>query len=775
MAYKSVRERPWYNDMYKTQYANKEFVPPDNKEYAINVQLLQTAVIDWIIQVEDNGQFDVFLLLEFQVLCQEWTDVVFEAMDKRLRKTIKELFRHRGIFIPIKSRDSLSVQLEYLLTIEDCPEWPENELNLMMMYEGFKCRQTKTRTPTPGTPSTPTHFSYSPLLHSAHEPSPAQQNIKALTNLAKLYRESDKFTGEKYDVLNHKLVIFRELCAKVGILPDQYDRQRLAVSTMLSGKASQYYYNSIAPLGNSVTFDGVIQRLGDYFHTSENYQMFLNEWRTIMLKDVIAEHPEKTTAQCLDMVIEKLHMLYQAMSQHNGLNDQGLTNQLISACQGVEACSPVLIRPASTFEAVASELRNAVGNWARCHPRSQFNYRDGSGRHPQSDTEQRDEDTFYTNRRYNRADGPRRGERDYSDRTRDTRGYSRISRDATSTPRFRYATRYRAPRRQHDKKCYVCGKTGCWSTRHPREEREDSRRRFRTFVQTHDGVDDDYDAFLADFEGVDTLDNSATDEELNIFFNLDDQYEQFNTAVCGPVDGQTLTQELNNAATMHAITGKDPYEQGETTHLFTLDHRYGADRFQGIMPDTGAAGVSTAGETQVAALQLLRPTTVIDKSTAGQHRIRFGDNPECVSLGDVKVNTPFGDINFAVMPTNTPFLLCLADMDRHGIYLNNVANVLVHKSTSYPVVRKWGHPWLLLDDDNNQETAICHLTEEELTQLHRRFGHPAASRLYKILLRAGHGDDDDSKEILDKINKFCHQCQLTSKTPGRFKFTLRDK
>ena len=30
------------------------------------------------------------------------------------------------------------------------------------------------------------------------------------------------------------------------------------------------------------------------------------------------------------------------------------------------------------------------------------------------------------------------------------------------------------------------------------------------------------------------------------------------------------------------------------------------------------------------------------------------------------------------MPTNTLFLLCLADMDKHGIYLNNVDNVLVY-------------------------------------------------------------------------------------------------
>ncbi|EFQ89223.1 hypothetical protein PTT_14592, partial [Pyrenophora teres f. teres 0-1] len=126
---------------------------------------------------------------------------------------------------------------------------------------------------------------------------------------------------------------------------------------MLKGKASAYYYNYIALL--NLDYESIIKRLGEYFYTSENYQMFLSEWRTIMLKDVIANNPDKTLTQCLDIVIDKLQLLHQAMTQQNGPSERALANQLISACQGVEACSAVLIRPASTFEAVASELRNA--------------------------------------------------------------------------------------------------------------------------------------------------------------------------------------------------------------------------------------------------------------------------------------------------------------------------------------------------------------------------------------------------------------------------------
>jgi hypothetical protein len=37
----------------------------------------------------------------------------------------------------------------------------------------------------------------------------------------------------------------------------------------------------------------MIAKIRKYFHTSENYQLYLNEWRSIMLKNVISANPEK--------------------------------------------------------------------------------------------------------------------------------------------------------------------------------------------------------------------------------------------------------------------------------------------------------------------------------------------------------------------------------------------------------------------------------------------------------------------------------------------------
>ena len=97
--------------------------------------------------------------------------------------------------------------------------------------------------------------------------------------------------------------------------------------------------------------------------------------------------------------------------------------------------------------------------------------------------------------------------------------------------------------------------------------------------------------------------------------------------------------------------------------------------------------------------------------------------------------------------------------------------MLVHEDKEYPVVRKWGHPWLLIDEPE-RSIAWCHLTGTELRQLHRRFGHPGAKRLYRLLTQAGY--DEIDKATITKITKFCHQCQMHNNAPGRFKFTLRD-
>ena len=86
------------------------------------------------------------------------------------------------------------------------------------------------------------------------------------------------------------------------------------------------------------------------------------------------------------------------------------------------------------------------------------------------------------------------------------------------------------------------------------------------------------------------------------------------------------------------------------------------------------------------------------------------------------------------------------------------------------IVRKWGHLWMLLHKE--EAIAYSHLTEIELKQLHRRFRHPFIRRLVKVLERAGYADIN--QRIIERLTKYYKSCQLHTKLPGRFKFTLKD-
>ena len=94
------------------------------------------------------------------------------------------------------------------------------------------------------------------------------------------------------------------------------------------------------------------------------------------------------------------------------------------------------------------------------------------------------------------------------------------------------------------------------------------------------------------------------------------------------------------------------------------------------MPDTGATGVSIAGEPQVRALQQLNTSIQINQSTVGQHTIRFGKGTT-ISLSTIRVQTPLGCITFHIIPINTLFLFYIRDINKLGVKLNNLKNILI--------------------------------------------------------------------------------------------------
>ena len=122
------------------------------------------------------------------------------------------------------------------------------------------------------------------------------------------------------------------------------------------------------------------------------------------------------------------------------------------------------------------------------------------------------------------------------------------------------------------------------------------------------------------------------------------------------LEGYNTIALLNDNSTRHQITKEDQLES------FTSGEWYSITRFQGIMINTGVAKWSTARYDQFKALQNIQ-NTQLDTSRAGLAKIQFGIE-ETTSIGTINVKTPIGVINFYVVEVNTPFLLCLKDIDQ---------------------------------------------------------------------------------------------------------------
>ncbi|KAM4062026.1 cwf18 domain containing protein [Hirsutella rhossiliensis] len=235
--------------------------------------------------------------------------------------------------------------------------------------------------------------------------------------------------------------------------------------------------------------------------------------------------------------------------------------------------------------------------------------------------------------------------------------------------------------------------------------------------------------YILDYEG----------HEMSSFDDTEDTWEEHDNSTNDHPEQWQASQMLCQQAFNHLITGEDVYQTDQTVvpaSQFIIEDRYSGIDSKQHFPQQDT---------------LKDPSVALDSSTSGQASIKFGNSDAIHSSAQSPLTHPRKD--HVPRPSNpNSLLLCLADMDRLGIYFNNITDTInctnhcTNRPTSIPVVRKWGHPWFFLTKD---EESISFLTETEIRTLHRRFGHPAVPRLHHLLKQAGH-------------------------TPRRFKFTLND-
>ena len=687
-----------------------------------------------------------------------WTVDLFNQINQAQRALLRITLRKYGVCV---NKDHLLSRALFDTLQENEPtEWTLQDIDAEVKKNGdfFRSnlveRKLRLRNggnpnsnlniPNPPQPPTPPAGQYQPPALSADE-----KSARDTMSLSKMMNQDSKYGGIQ-DSFDSKLAIFNNYCDSLNITSD-YSKIK-AYYLMLKDSALDHYNSNRASFQPTVpvagaplnrTFADICTVTRSYFETDEYRRSQQQRFNDLTLRQVITDpkNAEKSVEECLMILVQDLRKI-QGSLDPTWREDPILRDRLLNACRDYPACSFACFKPAATLPALINDLQSSITTYEKAN---------GPANQPsafiQSDDEDDDPRAHYTNRQYHRS-GPRPSYRS---------GY-----------RSGYQPRNRHPRfspNNKPKTCFVCKKVGCWSTKHSEEEREKSKAQFRARFGKR--FDDHASQYIVDIEGSE---NEA---------NLDD-FEAFLQEI-GDEDAEgfmsTALTVLTNQSVSHQITGAipralpDPFAYAPTSET----SRYNADRFYGILVDTGASRVSTGGFGQFLAYQKdVDPTATLDTSSQDPRKITFGIG-KTQAVGTLTIDTPIGVVTFHIVEADVPFLLCLDDLDILNATYHNLRDVVVTPHSEAPLQRQFGHPFILWGKNLQQfissslTSDSCFLTATELSRLHRRFGHPSVDRFHRLLEKSGH---EIEKYAIEKLTKFCRSCQMQGKSPGRFKFKL---
>ncbi|GJC91124.1 uncharacterized protein ColSpa_11909 [Colletotrichum spaethianum] len=344
---------------------------------------------------QDRGLYGRRLFDEFQNDFESWNADYFDNTIKNAAQWMRDTLYSHGIFFPMDNT-LISTALAQLVTQEEFHVWTEGEIKKAKTRPQFKKNYnsipdfaedityepesiediraeieairassrrigTPARNPLPIRQLSPTsttnyHPSPQPRHKQQQRQEPSQPNeyvvgnsltARQLTDLTKLYSDDFKYGGEKYEVFERKLMIFRDKCNKVGIAQSQWND---ALDIMLKGRALQYYYDNLCDPTKPMDFHSSGVAIQARFETHETQQLYLSEWRTTTLPRILQENPGKNRLEALEILIERLVRIHQALPRAQRESPDLLRDQLLNACREVEECQLAIFAPAPTFE-----------------------------------------------------------------------------------------------------------------------------------------------------------------------------------------------------------------------------------------------------------------------------------------------------------------------------------------------------------------------------------------------------------------------------------------
>ncbi|SLM34773.1 integrase and r domain-containing protein [Lasallia pustulata] len=303
----------------------------------------------------------------------------------------------------------------------------------------------------------------------------------------------------------------------------------------------------------------------------------------------------KSMEECLQLFIKDLRHLQHDLDMELR-TDKFIHNKLVNACQELPACQYACFKSANSLAGLINDLRSSIATYQKSHSESS--------------------QAFFTDRRYHKQ-------------------YGRPQPHSSSYGRQRYNSQDGGK-----KKCFVCNEPGCWSTKHSKEECEESKKKFKErfsqrFAQRFDRHANHY---IADYEGSP---NSETEDDLDdameaLIINIEsppttpvqEKAEGFFCSSGAIYQAEAKTSDLANRSLDHAITGTSPVTGNDNSEsnpfAYTTSNRYTSKEFYGVMIDTGASKRSTAGYGQYLAYKKINNIPV-DISKAGAVHVQFAN------------------------------------------------------------------------------------------------------------------------------------------------------
>jgi hypothetical protein len=311
----------------------------------------------------------------------------------------------------------------------------------------------------------------------------ARQLTRMYDSISRMMHDDMKYGGTK-DSLRLSLEMFEDACQRVELPSSKY---MTAMVYMLKDSARLHYYTHRA----GKTYDEMKTSIRDMYEGPTYAHQLTMQWKNINFQRTRAENPTKSPTECIDKMIDDI-MKLQCSLPGDGNKPRELYNRLIDSMRDSKEFEMILSNPPSGTQALVHSMKTCIGTYMRFHAQGDS----GNAFLTENAT---DSDIHMVDRRYKGTDN-----RPYNREQRNGRDHGQKNSD----------------RYKNEKRCFVCRKQGCWSTKHTREERDKARKRVEDFSRRYftEAIEDD---------GIEEEASNGTDQYLCDVFNqmdLDDQH-----------------------------------------------------------------------------------------------------------------------------------------------------------------------------------------------------------------------------------------------------------